>query len=85
MAGLSFDLESRGLPIGIGATMRFDQDGSAIGAARGPWKALGFRLTYTRPTDMQLSLVSNVNRVPFTDSADMTVAEIGVQMRYYFF
>jgi len=29
--------------------------------------------------------VSTVNRVPFTEAERMTVTEIGVEMRYYFF
>jgi len=85
VGGVSLDLKAEGVPIGIALTGRTDDDASAIGSAKGPWAALGVRLTYTRPTDMQLSLVSTVNRVPFTEAERMTVTEIGVEMRYYFF
>ncbi len=85
VGGVSVDLKSQGVPIGIALTGRTDDDASAIGSANGPWTAVGVRLTYTRPTDMQLSLVSTVNRVPFTEAEKMTVWEVGVEMRYYFF
>lgn len=84
-AGVSLDLESEGVPIGLALSGRADDDASPIGVANGPWEAVGLRLTYTRPTDMQLSLVSTLNRVPFSEQSRMTVYEFGVEMRYYFF
>jgi hypothetical protein len=84
-AGVSLDLESEGVPIGLALSGRADDDASPIGVANGPWEAVGLRVTYTRPTDMQLSLVSTINSVPFTERTDMIVYEVGVEMRYYFF
>jgi hypothetical protein len=83
--GVSLDLGPKGLPVGLGVTARADDDASALGVAGGPWEALGLRITYTEPTDLQLSLVSRLSWVPFTERDDMKVAEIGVDMRYYFF
>jgi hypothetical protein len=85
VAGLSLDFEPKRVPVGLAVTVRADDDASALGSASGPWEALGLRVTYTEPTDMQLSVVSSFSRVPFTESRDMTIAEIGVEMRYFFF
>jgi hypothetical protein len=85
VGGVSLDLEPEGVPLGVGVTVRADGDASPVGVETGPWQAVGIRFTYTRPADMQLSLISNFNRVPFTDQRNMTVTEVGLEMRYYFF